>query len=64
MSEPIYTYSTPAEYAEEQRAYLLNLGISPEAAQRRYDDVLARAVQVKNAFEANSIQSGRAKAKS
>jgi len=59
MSEPIYCYSTPEEWSAERKSQALRLGCSEEYAERLRLDVLARAVQVKSAFEANAMQRAR-----
>lgn len=56
MSDPIYCYSTPAEYAAERKQAALDLGCSEEYAEQLRKDVEARAVMVKSSFEANSAQ--------
>ncbi len=56
---PIYIQQDPEAYAAEQKARLLAIGISEEAAEERRLTILKVAVRVKNAHESNAIQSGR-----
>lgn len=60
MNTPIYVTQPVADYAEEQAARLTELGCSPEYVAKEKADILAHGVQVKNAYESNAIQSGRA----
>lgn len=56
MSEAIYIYEAPEDYAAGRKAQALEIGCSEEYAENLRLDVLARAVQVANAFEANTLQ--------